>query len=121
MGGTPEIEMPTLDFICRGTAKGNQTPCNLAFLAKNNTQITILVGDKDGYITIERLKTESKRMETLFDGRAEQIIFDGKHEIRKELLDQFVQMGPFPFWNLPPKDRFQIKQNQSTSPKHWIL
>lgn len=59
------------------------------FLKENQTQITFLVGDNDEFINEERLKIESARIEDLFEGRANQIVFQGKHEIKKELLNQF--------------------------------
>jgi predicted esterase len=63
---------------------------NFEFLTKNKTRITVLVGDKDEYINAERLKQESEKTETLFQGRAKQIIFEGGHEVKKELLHQFL-------------------------------
>ena len=60
------------------------------FLEKNNTQVTVLAGDKDEYINEERLKKESKKIEILFHGRAKQIIFDGGHEVKKELIHQLI-------------------------------
>jgi len=66
------------------------TPKDFRFLGTNETKITTLVGDKDEYITAERLRQESEKIETLFDGRAKQIIFEGRHEVKKELLNQFL-------------------------------
>lgn len=63
------------------------------FLARNNTKITTLVGDQDEYMNAERLKQESEKMELLFHGRAKQIIFEGRHELKKELLLQFLHYG----------------------------
>lgn len=63
------------------------------FLASNKTKITALVGDQDEYMNAERLRQESEKMELLFHGRAKQIIFEGKHEIKKELLLQFLHYG----------------------------
>lgn len=65
-------------------------PDDFEFLIKNKTQITLVVGDRDEYITPERLQQESDRMATLFNGRAKKIIFEGGHEIKKELLHQFL-------------------------------
>ena len=63
---------------------------DFAFLKGNNTQVTVLVGDKDEYINQERLKQESEKIEGLFQGRAKQIIFHGGHEVKKELIHQLV-------------------------------
>ncbi len=62
---------------------------DFSFLNENQTQITFLVGDKDEFITSALLKNESVRIEELFEGRAKQIVFQGKHEIKKALLNQF--------------------------------
>ncbi len=65
-------------------------PGDFDFLVANRTKITVLVGNKDEYINAERLKHESGKTESLFQGRAKQIIFDGGHEVKKELLYQFI-------------------------------
>ena len=65
-------------------------PGDFDFLVANRTKITVLVGDKDEYMNAERLKHESGKTESLFQGRAKQIIFDGGHEVKKELLTQFL-------------------------------
>lgn len=66
------------------------TPLDFLFLEENNTQVTVLVGDKDEYINKERLKQESEKIQTLFHNRAKQIVFDGGHEIKKELIHQLI-------------------------------
>lgn len=60
------------------------------FLHKNNTKVTTLVGDKDEYITKELLQSESAKIKTIFRGRAKQIIFDGKHEVKKQIIHSLV-------------------------------
>jgi len=65
-------------------------PKDFNFLIEKNTKITTLVGDKDEYINADILQTESKRIASLFSGKAKQIIFEGKHEIKKELINQFL-------------------------------
>lgn len=66
-------------------------PEHFFFLEPNETRVTVLVGNKDAYINSERLEQESKRVESVFNGRAKQIIFEGGHEIKKELLNQFAR------------------------------
>ena len=73
-GGIPR-ELETADFD---------------FLDEQNTEITTLVGDKDEYIDEQILKTEAKRITTLFKGKAKQNIFDGKHEVKKEIINNLV-------------------------------
>ena len=66
------------------------TPKDFNFLIDKNTKITTLVGDKDEYINNDILQSESERIASLFSGKVKQIIFEGKHEIKKELLNQFL-------------------------------
>lgn len=66
------------------------TPKDFEFLIAKNTKITTLVGDNDEYINDEILRSESERIAELFSGTAKQLIFQGKHEIKKELLNQFL-------------------------------
>ena len=66
------------------------TPKDFNFLVEENTKITTLVGDKDEYINNDILQSESERITALFSGNAKQIIFKGGHEVKKELLNQFL-------------------------------
>jgi len=73
-GGIPK-ELTATDFDFFSTAK---------------TKVTALVGDQDEYLTPEVMVGQTKRIEDLFHRRAESIIFEGEHEIKKELLNQFA-------------------------------
>ena len=66
------------------------SPKDFNFLITTNTKITTLVGDKDEYINEDIVQTESKRITSLFSGKAKQIIFEGKHEIKKEIINTLV-------------------------------
>lgn len=66
------------------------SPKDINFLVEKNTEITTLVGDKDEYINDDILQTASKRITSLFSGKAKQIIFEGKHEIKKEIINSLV-------------------------------
>ncbi|PKB00288.1 putative esterase [Flavobacteriaceae bacterium MAR_2009_75] len=65
--------------------------CDFEFLQKNNTKVTLLVGDKDEFINVDRLKAEEEKMNELFGDSVEQIIFEGKHEVKKELINKLVE------------------------------
>lgn len=65
-------------------------PDDFSFMNENNTKVTVLVGNNDEYLNEEKLKIESKNIAALFKGRAEQIIFEGGHEVKKELISQFI-------------------------------
>ncbi|MCJ7467150.1 MAG: esterase [Maribacter sp.] len=60
------------------------------FLEQNGTHITLVVGNQDEYLTEERRIKEASKMNVLFNGRAKQVIFEGGHEIKKELLNTFL-------------------------------
>lgn len=62
----------------------------LNFLIDQGTKITAFVGNKDEYINEKRLKVESKRIDSLFQGNAEQFVFEGSHELKKELINTLV-------------------------------
>jgi len=66
------------------------SPKDFNFLIAKNTKITTLVGNQDEYINDDILQTESKRIASLFSGKAKQIIFEGKHEIKKEIINTLV-------------------------------
>jgi len=59
------------------------------FLEQNGTKITVLVGNRDEYLTAQVMKKQSMLITTLFRGRALQTVFEGGHEMKKELLTQF--------------------------------
>jgi len=65
-------------------------PDDFDFLASNGTEISILVGDTDQYLTAEVLEKQTIRTKSLFNNRAVQTIFKGGHEMKKELLDQLI-------------------------------
>lgn len=57
------------------------------YLIENKTEVHIIVGNNDEYLTRERMKTESKKIEALFQGKAKQLIFEGGHELKKEIVN----------------------------------
>lgn len=65
-------------------------PADFDFLRRNKTKIEIFIGDKDEYITEKRLKEELKKIRSLFEGQAEVIIFEGGHELKKEIINSLV-------------------------------
>lgn len=60
------------------------------FLLTNNTKVSIIVGDQDEYLTEERRKTESEKIEKLFHGKAEEILFEGGHELQRDVIKKLV-------------------------------
>ncbi len=66
-------------------------PTDFNFLAQNKTKIKIFMGNKDEYITEKRLKEEFKKIKSLFEGQAEVVIFDGGHELKKEIINNLAE------------------------------
>lgn len=60
------------------------------FLSEHQTTVTVIVGDKDQYLTEGVMKDESVRINTLFQGKAEVLTFEGGHEVKKELIHQII-------------------------------
>lgn len=56
----------------------------------NTTQISIIIGNKDEYLTEERLFIEREKSRNLFNGRAKEHIFDGGHIIKNELINNLI-------------------------------
>jgi len=63
---------------------------DFAFLDPNETEVIIFVGNKDPYLTTEVMNAESERIEELFQGNAKQEIFEGGHEVKKEIINTLV-------------------------------
>jgi predicted esterase len=53
----------------------------------STTQVTVIIGNQDEYITKERLAIERKKSLTIFRGKAKELIFDGGHVVKKELIN----------------------------------
>ena len=60
------------------------------FLDYTKTEVTVIVGDKDQYLTGDIMKYENGRITELFHGNAKQQIFEGGHEVKKEIINQLV-------------------------------
>ena len=65
-------------------------PDDFSFLVENETEVNVLVGNRDEYLDDKRMTKETEKIESLFHGRARLIVFEGGHEIKKELINQFA-------------------------------
>lgn len=65
-------------------------PEDFDFLDQYKTKVSVLVGNRDEYLTLDVLQKEADSIDTLFKGRAVRTIFEGGHEVKKELLHQFA-------------------------------
>ena len=59
------------------------------FLNKD-TKVISIIGDKDQYLSPERLSKESEKIHLLFGDKIQHISFDGVHEVKKEIINQLV-------------------------------
>jgi predicted esterase len=53
----------------------------------NHCEVKIIRGNTDVYLTEERLAQERKKMDLLFQGREQIQLFDGGHEIKKDIIN----------------------------------
>ncbi|MDH3699004.1 MAG: esterase [Flavobacteriaceae bacterium] len=60
-----------------------------AFLMQN-TEISIVFGKRDAFLTVERMVAEEEKIERLFRGQVKRVDFEGGHEMLPEVLNQFV-------------------------------
>ena len=67
------------------------TPEDFKFIEYKEVKIKLVIGDKDEFITETRLKQEQEKVDTLFNGKAELIKFDGGHEIKSEVLNNLLK------------------------------
>ncbi|MBE9489566.1 MAG: esterase [Bacteroidetes bacterium] len=57
---------------------------------KNTTIVSLVYGTHDEYLNEERMHYEKGRINELFDNNVNIIQFDGKHEIKKEIINNFI-------------------------------
>lgn len=64
-------------------------PEDTAFLM-TDTEISLVFGKQDAFLTVERMVAEEKKIKHLFGGQVKRVGFEGGHEIRPEVLNQFI-------------------------------
>ena len=55
-----------------------------------NAKVSLVFGDDDEFINEERMKQEKYKIETLFGNNVNIITFEGKHEVKIEIINSFV-------------------------------
>ncbi|MDC6364484.1 MULTISPECIES: alpha/beta hydrolase [Flavobacteriaceae] len=60
------------------------------FIDWDFTSVTLIYGDKDIYITPERLQQEYTKIDLLFEGKARVINFEGGHEVKPEIIQSLA-------------------------------
>ena len=66
---------------------------DFGFLDFDTAKIKIIYGDRDEFLTPDRLVAEHLKIETLFRGHAEIISFEGGHEVKPEVIRKLLH-GP---------------------------
>jgi len=61
------------------------------FLSDYHTGIHSIIGNKDEYLTPERLITERKKLALLFGDKVQYIEFNGGHEVKKEIINNLAK------------------------------
>lgn len=64
---------------------------DFAYLLDKNTKITCIVGDTDEYLIPEKMILEKRKLNELFKGKAELIIFKGGHEMKKDIISDLIK------------------------------
>ena len=57
---------------------------------KASTEISIVFGQRDEFLTVERMALEEKKIQNLFGANARRVSFDGGHEVRPEVIARFA-------------------------------
>lgn len=65
-------------------------PEDFKHISANRTEVSVIIGTTDAYITTKRLVEEEAKANHLFKGRAKRIIFEGGHEVKKEIINSLA-------------------------------
>ena len=55
-----------------------------------DAKVSLVCGTDDEYLTTERLASETKKAQLLFKDNLNAIMFDGKHEMNVDIINQLV-------------------------------
>lgn len=56
-----------------------------------NTEVKLICGNNDVFLNEERLQSEIKKAQLLFENKLEVIMFDGNHEVNVDIIKRLVQ------------------------------
>lgn len=77
-------------ILYAGGIPNELTKTDVEFLREQGTQVKIFIGDEDEYLTEKRMPKEKEKIASLFGDSAQLTIFKGKHEIKKEIINNLV-------------------------------
>ncbi|GGW32539.1 alpha/beta hydrolase [Arenibacter certesii] len=66
------------------------TIADFEFLKHLDTEIKIVFGDQDEFLTPERQEKERPKIEALFQGKAKYIVFKGGHEVKPNIINDLL-------------------------------
>ncbi len=73
-----------------GSIPNELTASDFDFLNEYGTEVLTIVGNQDEYLTKERREIETTKIHELFNGKAKQLYFEGRHEVKKEIINNIV-------------------------------
>lgn len=79
-----------LVVLYAGGIPNELTASDFNFLDFTATQIKIIYGDQDEFLTPNRLKGEKVKIDSLFQGLAEIITFKGGHDVKPEIIEKLL-------------------------------
>ncbi|MGB3144378.1 MAG: esterase [Maribacter sp.] len=77
-------------IIYAGGIPNELIPSDVSYLIDDKAEVVCIVGDEDEYLTPERMRLENKKITNLFQDKAKKIIFQGGHEMKKEIINNLV-------------------------------
>lgn len=77
-------------ILYAGGIPNELTKDDFAFVDFDTTKIQLVYGDADEFLTPDRLQMEKRKIETLFQGKAEIITFTGGHEVKPNLIHDLL-------------------------------
>ncbi|AXT19871.1 esterase [Flavobacteriaceae bacterium AU392] len=76
--------------MCSGGIPKELNASDFKFLNTTNTKISLVYGDKDEYLTKDRIIDETARAKELFGDNLNIIPFEGVHEVKTEIINSLV-------------------------------
>lgn len=76
-------------ILYAGTIPEELTPADFAYM-EPDISVVAVVGDQDEYLNAERLEREQDKLKNLFQGSVRHLVFQGGHEVKKELINQLI-------------------------------
>lgn len=81
----------TLVALYAGGIPNELTPKDFDFMDFDSTEIKIVYGDQDEFLTPDRLKGEKIKIDKLFHNKAKSQVFKGGHEVKPEIIENLIK------------------------------